>query len=181
MDQSDRQTSIFASYRGMNEFSYLFELKDRSVKTPEIQADFKKNRQKCSAVFCRVFYIPWLKCKLIRYHLENLYNAFYELGETPLDGEICSRIIQCSNPGKEPPSDEFTSSIDRWTGPIITDIINKFRYELSRFPRLIFLEQAFEDYFDRIKETIWHVINEDIGGFGWNGTVDCYIKKTHFD
>ena len=36
-DQPDRQTSIFSSYKGMNEFSYKFSVKDESVTiTPEI-------------------------------------------------------------------------------------------------------------------------------------------------
>ena len=44
-DQSDIQTPIFSSYKGRNEFSYWFLVKDESVTiTSEIQADLKKIR-----------------------------------------------------------------------------------------------------------------------------------------
>ena len=40
-DQSDRQTSIFSSYKGMNKCSYKFLVKGESViATSEIQKDF---------------------------------------------------------------------------------------------------------------------------------------------
>ena len=41
-DQSDIQTHIFSSYKGMNEFSYEFLIEGESVTvTPEIQKDLK--------------------------------------------------------------------------------------------------------------------------------------------
>ena len=42
---TDRQTSIFSSYKGMNEFSYWFSVKiERGTNTSEKRTDLKKNR-----------------------------------------------------------------------------------------------------------------------------------------
>ena len=101
-DQLDIQTRIFSSYKGMNKFSYRFLAEGKSVTaTPQIQADLKRFVKKAPRHF-DVYHIPRLKCELLGHHLENLYNVIYELGKTPLDRKICSRVIQCSNPGKEP-------------------------------------------------------------------------------
>ena len=56
--------------------------------------------------------------------------------------------MRCSNPGKEPPSDELTSKQEQ----IRIDIDDKIRHELARYPRLYILEHAFEDYFKQIKK-----------------------------
>ena len=114
-----------------------------------------------------------LKCELLGHHLENLYNVLYELGETPLDGKICSRAIQCSNPGKKPPLVGLT----REQKHISIDINERIFRELVGFPRLNFLEHAFEDYFKQITKTLKLVVDEDIDDFEWNVTVGRYIKE----
>ena len=89
-DQSDRQTFIFSSYKGWNEFWYKFSVKGEGVtSTPEIQADLKEFVKNALEHFHK-YNIPKLKCELLGYHLENLYDVLYELGETLLDAEICS-------------------------------------------------------------------------------------------
>ena len=103
-DQSDRQTSIYSSYKGENKFWYKFLVKDKSVtNTSEIQVALKEFVKNALEYFDE-YNIPKLKCKVLGHNLENLQSGLYELGETPLDGKLCSRIIRCSNPGKEPPS-----------------------------------------------------------------------------
>ena len=139
-DQSDKQTSIFSSYKGKNEFSYWFLVKDESVtNTPEIQADLKEFVKYALAYF-NVYNIPKLKCELLGHHLENLYSVLYQLGETPLDGEICSHYRRCNNPGIEPPSVELT----RKQKNIWIDINERIMRELACFPQPYFLENAFD-------------------------------------
>ena len=57
------------------------------------------------------------------------------------------------------------------------DIDDKIRRELARFPRLDFLEHAFDDHFKQIEETIRLVVAEFIGDFPINITVGRYMKK----
>ena len=87
---TDKQTSIFPSYKGMNEFTYCSLVKDESVtNTSEIQVELKEFVKNALEHFDE-YNIPKLKCEVLGYHLENLYSVLHELGETPLDGELCS-------------------------------------------------------------------------------------------
>ena len=128
-DQSDRQTSIFLSYKGKNEFSYMFLVKGESVtNTPKIRIELEKF-VKCVLEYFDKYNVPKLKCELLGHNFENLYSVLHELCKTPLDGKICSRIIQCSNPGKEQTSDELTSKQEQ----IRINIDDKIRRELGNF------------------------------------------------
>ena len=148
-------------------------VKDKSVtNTSEIQADFVKY----ALQYFDEYDIPRLKCKLLGYHLENLYNVLHELGNTPLDGNICSRSIQCSNPGKKPPLIGLT----REQKHIWIDINERIFHELVDFPKLYFLEHAFDDYFKHITKTLKLVVDNDIDDFEWNVTVGRYMKELTF-
>ena len=156
--QSDIQTPIFSSYKGKNEFTYWFLVKDESVtKTSEIQADLKEFVEYALQYFDE-YNIPRLKRELLGHHLENLFNVLYELGETPLDGKICSCAIQCSNPGKKPPLVGLT----REQNHIWIDINERIFRELVGFPKLYFLEHGFDDHFKQITKTIKLLVVEDI-------------------
>ena len=96
------------------------------------------------------------------------------MGETTLGIKICSSIIQCSNPGKEPPSDELTSEQER----VKIDIDDKIRRELPHFPRLYFLEHAFEDYFKQLfKKKAPKLLNKLHIRFYEYFTVGYYTKE----
>ena len=171
-DQSDKQTSIFSSYKGENKFWYKFLVKDERVtNTSEMQVALKEFINN-ALEHLHKYNIPKLKCEVLGHHLENLQSVLYELGKTPLDGKICSRIIQCSNPGKEPPSDELTSEQKQ----IKIDIVYKVEHELSSFPRLNFLERAFHDYFEMIEKTLKLIDRIYIRIYG-NVTVGRYMKE----
>ena len=175
-DQSDIQTPIFSSYKGRNEFSYWFLVKDESVTiTSEIQADLKKFVKYALQHFDE-YDIPRLKCELLGYHLENLYDAFHELGKTLLDGKICLRSTQCSNPGKKPPLIGLT----REQKHIWIDINERIFRELACFPKLYLLKHAFDDYFKQITKTFKLVVDKDIDDFEWNVTVGRYMKELTF-
>ena len=135
-------TELFISLKK----SFSTHVKDESVtNTSEIQValkEFVKN----ALDHLDEYNIPKLKCKVLGHHLENLRSVLHEIGETPLDGKICSRIIRCSNPGKEPPQDELTSEQKQ----IKIDIVYTIGRELSSFPGLNFSECAFDDYFEKI-------------------------------
>ena len=92
--------------------------------------------------------IPKLECELQGHHLKYLHNTLYLLGKTPLCGNMCSYITQCSNPVKEPPSVKLT----RRQQQIKIDIDDKIRHELRNFPKLNFLGDAFDDYFKQIEK-----------------------------
>ena len=100
---TDRQTSIFSSYKGKNEFTYWFLVKDGSVTvTSEVQDDLKEFVKYALQYFDN-YDIPRLKCELLGYHLENLQSILRELGENPLDWKICVCVIECSNLGRKLP------------------------------------------------------------------------------
>ena len=87
-DQSDRQTSIFSSYKGKNKFWYKFLVKDERVTiTSEIRKDLKEFVKKALEYFDE-YNIPKLKCELLGHPLENLHSVLHELGETPVDMKI---------------------------------------------------------------------------------------------
>ena len=133
-NQSDIQTAIFSSYKGMNEFSYCFSVKNESVTiTSKIQADLKEFLKKGLKHFDK-YNIPELKCEVLGYQLKNLYSILHDLGETPLGGKICLHCRRCSNPGIKLPSVELTSEQKQ----IKININNKIRRELARFPQLNF-------------------------------------------
>ena len=78
-DQSDRQTSIFSSYKQKNEFLYELLVKDESVTdTPEIQVALNEFVKKALKHFYK-YNIPKLECELLGHHLENLQSVLYEL------------------------------------------------------------------------------------------------------
>ena len=90
-DQSDKQTPIFSSYKGRNEFSYWFSVKDESITiTTKIQTDLKELVEYALQYFGG-YNTPELKLELLGHHLDNLYSILHELGETLLGGKICSR------------------------------------------------------------------------------------------
>ena len=131
-DQPDIQTLIFSSYKGMNEFSYEFLVEGKSVTvTPEIRTDLKKFVNNAQKHFGK-YNIRELKHEVLGHHLNNLWGIFYELNETPLDGKICSRVIQCSNAGKEPPSFEHSSC--SWLDQVRINIDVTIRHEFVNFP-----------------------------------------------
>ena len=141
--------------------------------TSEIQADLKEF-VKYALQYFHGYNIPELKCELLGHHLENLRSALHQLGETPLNGEIYWRIIQCSNPGMKQPSVELTrEQKHRWI-----DINDTIMNELRDFPRLyLFLEITFDDSFEQIRKTLKLVIDRPIDDFEWNVTVDHYMKE----
>ena len=144
-DQSDRQTSIFSSYKGMNKFWYKFAVKnERVTNTSKIQTDLKEFVENALKHFDE-YNIPKLKCEVLGHHLENLYNALHDLGETPLDGIIYLRIIQHSNPGKEPPSDKLTSEQERVNREYVHSVVVYQKY-LTRLRELIIFEPWRENY-----------------------------------
>ena len=146
-NQSDIQPPIFSSYKGMNEFSYCFSVKNESVTiTPKKQAGLIEFVKKTLKNFDK-YNIPKLKCEVLGHHLKNLYSVLHELCKTPPGGKICLHCRRCSNPGVEPPSVELTSEQKQ-----IKININKIRRELARFPRLNFLEEAFDSYFKQIEK-----------------------------
>ena len=116
--------------------------------------------------------IPRLKCKLLGHQLENLYNVLYELGETHLDGTICSHYRRCDNPGMEPPSVGLTTKQKH----ISIDINCKIRRVLAHFPLLNFLEHALDIYFEKIEKTLKLVVKRHIRIYG-NVTVGRYMKE----
>ena len=62
-NQSDIQTPIFSSYKGINEFSYCFSAKNESVKiTSKIQANLKEFVKKALKHFDK-YNIPKLKSR----------------------------------------------------------------------------------------------------------------------
>ena len=89
-DQSDIQTPISSSYKGVNEFSYWFSVKSESITiASEIQDDLNEF-VKYALCDLDEYNIPELKCELLGHHLENLQSVLRELGETPLGGKIFS-------------------------------------------------------------------------------------------
>ena len=147
-DQSDIQTPIFSSYKGWNKFTCWFSVKDRSVtNTSEIRADLKEFVKKVLEYFDE-YNIPKLECELLGYHLDNLQDALRRLDKIPLDAEIFSAEIKSKHLSIESPSDELTKKQKR----ICIDIDRKIRRLLTGFPRVNFLEHAFDDYFDQIEK-----------------------------
>ena len=147
---TDRQTSIFSSYKGEYKIWYKFLVKDENVTvTPEIRADLEKFIENVLPCFDK-YDIPRLNCELLGHHLMNLYIILQELIETTLGTKICSYVVRCCNLGKEPPSDELTSEQEQ----VKVDTDDKIRRELTGFSRLNFLENAFDDYFEQIKKPL---------------------------
>ena len=149
-DQSDRQTSIFSSYKGRNESSYEFLVKNESVKnTTEIQVALKEFVKNVLKHFDK-YNIPKLKFELLGLHLKNPHNALYKLCETHLNWNICSYIRKYSIQDEEPPSVKLSKRQEQ----IKIDINRKIMRELMSFPQLNFLKHAFDDYFKQIEKTL---------------------------
>ena len=90
-DQLDKQTPIFSSYKGKNEFTYWFLLKDKGVTvTPEIQAGLKEFVKNALQHFRKYMRIPKLRCELLGYRLLDLMLfIFFDFTETPVGRKIC--------------------------------------------------------------------------------------------
>ena len=76
--------------------------------------------------------------------------------------------MQYKIPGRKPPSDELTSEQEQ----VKVDIVDKIRGVVARFPRLNFLENVFDDYFEQIEDTLKLVVWEPE-----NVTVGRYMKN----
>ena len=148
VDHSDRQTSIYPSYKAKNELPHRFLVKDEIVTNkPEILEALKEFVKNAVEHFDK-YNISKLKSELLGHHLVNFQSVLYELGETALDGKICTHIKTISAPSMEPLPVELT----RGRKQIKIDINDKIKHEHRSFPQLNFLEHAFDDYFKKMKK-----------------------------
>ena len=105
--------------------------------------------------------------ELLGYHILNLGGLLYQLGKAR--NKICGGKVYLLIQDMKPSSDELTCEKEQ----VKVDIVDKIRRELTRFPRLDFLKYAFNDYFNKIEDTISETTND----YDFRVTIGSYMEK----
>ena len=125
-----------------------------------------------------MYNVPRVKCELLGQHLENLRDVLYFLNTLPLEEKyLYEHIRPYSIQDTKPLLGRLPSWVAGWLGQSVIDIDVCVRCELARFPRLNFLEHAFDDFFRQIKKPLRLVFDKPIDDLPFDVTVGRYMKE----